>query len=67
MPGVNTITTKDLTVIEDQLTRLNIACRTATTYANQFTNPALKSMASTVAQHHRQQYDAMFAYLNSCQ
>jgi hypothetical protein len=61
------LSSKDLTVIEDQLTHLAMGCRTAEQYANSFTTPALKNLAITVAQHHRAQYDAMFAFLNGCQ
>lgn len=61
------LTSKDLTVIEDQLTHIATSCRVATTYANQFQDPKMKNMAATVAQHHRQHYDALFAFLNGCQ
>lgn len=61
------LTSKDLTVIEDQLTHLATACRVAQGYAAQFQNPQLQSMATTIAQHHRQQYDALYAFLNGCQ
>lgn len=62
-----TLTTKDLGVIEDQLMHLAMDCRVAETYSNQFTTPALKNMATTLAQHHRAHYDALFAFLNGCQ
>ena len=61
------LTSKDLTVIEDQLTHIAMGCRVANNYANQFQNPQLKNMAATVAQHHRQQFDALYAFLNGCQ
>ena len=61
------LTSKDLTVIEDQLTHIAMGCRVANNYANQFQNPQLKNMAATVAQHHRQQFDALCAFLNGCQ
>ena len=61
------LTSKDLTVIEDQLTHVAMACRVAANYANQFQNPQLKNVASTVAQHHRQHYDALYTFLNGCQ
>ena len=62
-----TLTSKDLTVIEDQLTHMAMSYRVAMNYANQFQNPQLKQMAATVAQHHRQQFDALCAFLNGCQ
>ncbi len=61
------LSAKDLTVIEDQLTHLATACRVAQGYAQQFQNGQLSGLASTVAEHHRQQYDALFAFLNGCQ
>lgn len=61
------LTSKDLSVIEDQLTHLATACRVAQGYAAQFQNAQLRTAATTVAQHHRQQYDALFAFLNGCQ
>ena len=62
-----TLTTKDLGLIEDQLTHIAMSCRVADAYAQQFQNPQLKNMAATVAQHHRQHYDALFAFLNGGQ
>ena len=61
------LTSKDLNVIEDQLTHIAMSCRVAANYANQFQNPQLKAMAATVAQHHRQQFDTLSAFLNGCQ
>ncbi|MBR4359285.1 MAG: spore coat protein [Clostridia bacterium] len=61
------LTSKDLSVIEDQLTHIATACRVAANYAGQFQNPQLKNVADTVAQHHRQHFDALYAYLNGCQ
>ena len=62
-----TLTSKDLSVIEDQLTHVAMSCRVAMQHAGQFQNPQLKNMAATVAQHHRQHFDALFAFLNGCQ
>ena len=69
MPNENgcTLTSKDLTVIEDQLTHVAMGCRVAMHHAGQFQNPQLKDLAVTVAQHHRQHFDALFAFLNGCQ
>ena len=61
------LTSKDLTVIEDQLTHLATASRVAQGYAAQFQSPQLRDLATTVAQHHTQQYDALCAFLNGCQ
>ena len=61
------LTSKDLSVLEDQLTHIAMSCRVAANYANQFQNPQLKAMAATVAQHHRQHFDSLYAFLNGCQ
>ena len=61
------LTSKDLTVLEDQLTHMAMGCRVAEQYANEFQNAQLKNMAATVAQHHRQHFDALYQFLNSCQ
>lgn len=69
MPNQNgcTLTSKDLSVMEDQLTHVAMGCRVAASYASQFQDPRLKNMAATVAQHHRQHFDALCAFLNGCQ
>jgi len=61
------LTSKDLTVIEDQLTHLATACRVAQGYSAQFQSAQLKELSAAVAQHHMQQYDALCAFLNGCQ
>lgn len=61
------LTSKDLNVVEDQLTHLATACRVAQGYASQFQSPQLQQLAGTIAQHHRQQFDALCAFLNGCQ
>lgn len=61
------LTSKDLTVIEDQLTHLATACRVAQHCSAQFQNPQLKELSAAVAQHHTKQYDALCAFLNGCQ
>ena len=61
------LTSKDLSVLEDQLTHMAMSCRVAQHHAEAFQDPALKNLASTVAQHHRQHYEALFAFLNGCQ
>lgn len=67
MPNNCTLSSKDLSVIEDQLVHLATSCRVATGYQSKFTNHDLKGIASTIAQHSRTQYDALFAFLNGCQ
>ena len=65
-PSGCSLTSKDLSVIEDQLTHIATSCRVAMRYADQFQNPQLKNMADTVAQHHRQHFDALYSFLNGC-
>lgn len=69
MPNQNgcALTAKDLSVLEDQLTHLAMSARVAQHHADAFQDPNLKQLASTVAQHHRQHFDALYAFLNGCQ
>ena len=69
MPNQNgcALTSKDLSVLEDQLTHVAMSCRVAQHHAETFQNPQFKDLAATVAQHHRQHFDALFAFLNGCQ
>ncbi len=67
MSGTCSLSSKDLSVIEDQLAHLATGCRVAAGYQDRFSHPELKGIASTIAQHSRQQYDALFAFLNGCQ
>ena len=61
------LTSKDLSVIEDQLTHVAMGCRVALHHAGQFQDPALRDLANSVAQHHRQHFDALYALLGGCQ
>ncbi|MBQ8954923.1 MAG: hypothetical protein IJ048_12500 [Clostridia bacterium] len=63
--GSMAIKAKSLTILEDQLQSEFLACKKAQEYAGSFENPALKNLASTVAQHHRERFDRLFDYLNS--
>ena len=67
MSQTTCLTSKDLTVLEDQLTHMAMSCRVAEQYAGLFQDAQLKNLAATVAQHHRQHYGALFAFLNGCQ
>jgi len=69
MPNQNgcALTSKDLSVLEDQLTHVAMSCRVAAHHAGAFQDPALRDAAAAVAQHHRQHFDALFAFLNGCQ
>ena len=63
--GSMEIQTKSLTILEDQLQHEFLACKKAREYALSFSNPDLKNLANTVAQHHRERFDRLFDYLNS--
>ena len=63
--GTMAIQTKSLSIIEDQLQHEFLACKKAQEYARGFSNPDLKNLANTVAQHHREHFDRLFDYLNS--
>lgn len=54
---------KDLTILEDQMKQESLACIKAKMYSQQFTNPALKKLASDVAMHHSQNFDKMNQFL----
>ncbi len=59
------IQTKSLTILEDQMQHEFLACKKARQYAASFENPTLKSVAETVATHHRERFERLFDYLNS--
>ena len=59
------IQTKSLTILADQLQHEYVACRKAEFYASNFSDPQLKSVATQLANDHRQRFDRLFNYLNS--
>ena len=59
------IQTKSLTILEDQLQHEFLACKKAKQYAASLDNPALKNLANTIADCHRERFDRLFNYLNS--
>lgn len=59
------LTSKELALLEDQLGQEALASKKCDNYAQRFTEPALKTFASQIAQHHRQRYDNLMRYLNS--
>ena len=63
--GGNSIQTKSLTILEDQMQHEFLACRKAEYYAQTFENPTLKNLASNVARDHKTRFDRLFTYLNS--
>ncbi len=59
------IQAKSLTILEDQMQHELLACKKARQYAGSFDNPALKNLAQTMADCHRERFDRLFDYLNS--
>ncbi len=64
MPS-NAIQTKSLTILEDQMQHEFLACKKAEHYAQTFEDPALRDLATNLAQQHRQRFGKLFGYLNS--
>lgn len=63
--GQMAIQTKSLSILEDQMQHEFLACKKAQEYACSFENPALKSLADSMAKNHRARFDRLFDYLNS--
>ncbi len=61
------LTSKDLGILEDQMIHEALANQKAAAYAESLQDPQLKTLASTLAQHHKHRYEMMFNYLNSQQ
>ena len=63
--GVGAMDTKDLSIIQDEMHTEALLYKKCRVYADYFTDPQLKSMASTAAEHHRRHFDTLHGYLNS--
>ncbi len=61
------ISSTDLTVVQDEMYSEALAYKKCRVYADRFGDPALKSMAASHAEHHRQHFDALQNYLESRQ
>ncbi|MDR1570884.1 MAG: hypothetical protein LBS72_10440 [Oscillospiraceae bacterium] len=61
------LTSKDLTVLQEQMDAEFRANRKASAYAQTISDPALKGLASTLAQHHRTRFDALYSFLGGKQ
>ena len=61
----NTIKSKGLTILEDQLSHEFLSCRKAEAHAQQFTDPQLVGLAQSLAQRHRDCYNRLLDYLNN--
>ena len=58
------MTTRDLQAISDQLKQEELAVKKCCFYSSQMQDQQLKGLAHTLVQHHKQQYDRLFQYLN---
>jgi len=68
MQGQNAgLTSKDLTVLQEQMDAEYRANRKASAYAQTMSDPALRGLASTLAQHHRARFDALYSFLGGKQ
>lgn len=59
------IQTKSLTILEDQMQHEFLACKKAEHYAQTFEDPSLRTLATNLAQQHRQRFNRLFGYLNN--
>lgn len=58
------MTAKTLELLSEQLRFETLACKKSQVYSEYFQDPALKTLCTDVAQHHRQHFDALTQYLN---
>ena len=65
MPSNTAIPAKSLTLLEDQMQHEYTACKKAEYYAQTFTDPGLKNLANTMAQHHKTHFERLYNYLSS--
>lgn len=63
----NGLSSKDLSILEDQLTHEALGNQKAAAYAESIRDPQLSALAKTLASHHKNRYEALFNYLNSQQ
>jgi len=63
----NCLSTKDLSILEDQLGHEALANQKAAAYAESMRDPQLKALANMLATHHKHRYETMYNYLNSQQ
>ena len=58
------LSTKDLSMLEDVLGQEAHACKVCEVYAGQFNDQQLSNFASQLALHHQQRYSGLMAFLN---
>jgi hypothetical protein len=59
------IDSKNLSYLEDSLNLESLICKKCETYASQFTDSGCRQLSQTLAQHHRQRFDALYNYLKT--
>ncbi|GHV28438.1 hypothetical protein FACS18948_7240 [Clostridia bacterium] len=57
------ITSKELTVIQEQMDAEFRANRKAAAYARSLSDPQLAGFANTLAQHHKARFDALYSFI----
>ena len=63
----NGLSSRDLSILEDQLKHEALANQKAAAYAESMQDPQLSALARTLASHHKSRYESLFNYLNSQQ
>ena len=58
---------KNLTILEDQLKHEALASTKLDQYAQTFTDSGLKSLAKSMAHHHKQHFKVLYQYLQNHQ
>ncbi len=64
MGGCSSMSTTDLTIIQDEMYKEALLYKKCSTYAGYFTDANLKGMAQAAAEHHRKHFDTLHGYLN---
>ena len=63
----NGLSSKDLSILEDQLKHEALANQKAATYSESMQDPQLSALAKTLASHHKSRYESLYNFLNSQQ
>jgi hypothetical protein len=61
------IESKNLTMLQDQMNHVALAYKKCDLYSTYLTDPNLKDLACSIAQHHKNHFSDMMNYLNSHQ
>ncbi len=60
------LTSKDLTILEDQLTQLSNVSRVAASYAGRFQDAQMQQTAMGIAKRHCDQFQNLMTVLSGC-